>query len=63
MKAQQSTNAFVKETFMDFKNQLDAIVKNNHASFQQLETKIDRFAHKQTTKPSGSLPSNTQPNP
>ena len=29
MKAQQSTNAFVKETFMDFKNQLEAITKNH----------------------------------
>ncbi|GKB36649.1 reverse transcriptase domain-containing protein [Tanacetum coccineum] len=63
MKAQQSTNAFVKETFMDFKSQLETIVKNNQASFQNLETKFDRLADKQSGRPSGSLPSNTQPNP
>ncbi|GKA25355.1 hypothetical protein Tco_0711464, partial [Tanacetum coccineum] len=46
MKAQQSTNAFVKETFMDLKAQLET-VGNNSKAYQ----------------PSGSLPSNTQPNP
>ncbi|GJZ33723.1 reverse transcriptase domain-containing protein [Tanacetum coccineum] len=63
MKAQQSTNTFVKETFMDFKNQLDAITKNHQASIQNLEAKFDRFADKQSARPLGSLPSNTQPNP
>nr|GEY07993.1 hypothetical protein [Tanacetum cinerariifolium]GEY07996.1 hypothetical protein [Tanacetum cinerariifolium] len=41
MKSQQSTNAFIKETFMDLKTQLET-----HSG-----------------QPSGSLPSNTQPNP
>ncbi|GKB52471.1 hypothetical protein Tco_0903224 [Tanacetum coccineum] len=63
MKAQKSTNAFVKETFMDFKNQLEAITKNHQASIQNLEAKFDRLADKQSARPSGSLPSNTQPNP
>ncbi|GJS62052.1 hypothetical protein Tco_0656836 [Tanacetum coccineum] len=63
VKAQQSTNAFVKETFMDFKNQLETITKNHQASIQNLEAKFDRLADKQSTRPSGSLPSNTQPNP
>ncbi|GJQ90107.1 hypothetical protein Tco_0001246 [Tanacetum coccineum] len=63
MKAQQSTNAFVKETFMDFKNQLEAITKSHQASIQNLEAKFNRLAEKQSARPSGSLPSNTQPNP
>nr|GEW03492.1 reverse transcriptase domain-containing protein [Tanacetum cinerariifolium] len=63
MKSQQSTNAFVKETFMDLKTQLETIAKNHQASIQNLETKFDRLADKQSGLPSGSLPSNTQPNP
>ncbi|GJX98084.1 reverse transcriptase domain-containing protein [Tanacetum coccineum] len=33
------------------------------ASIQNLKTKFDRLADKQSGRPSGSLPSNTQPNP
>nr|GEW19028.1 reverse transcriptase domain-containing protein [Tanacetum cinerariifolium] len=61
MKSQQSTNAFVKETFMDLKTQLETVAKNHEASIQNLETKFDRLADKQSGRPSGSLPSNTQP--
>nr|GEU60959.1 hypothetical protein [Tanacetum cinerariifolium] len=63
MKSQQSTNAFVKETFMDLKTQLKIVAKNHQASIQNLETKFDRLADKQSGHPSGSFPSNTQPNP
>ncbi|GKE67995.1 hypothetical protein Tco_1522156, partial [Tanacetum coccineum] len=63
MKCQQSTNAFVKETFINLKTQLETIAKNHQASIQNLETKFDRLADKQSGRPSGSLPSNTQPNP
>ncbi|GJS69978.1 hypothetical protein Tco_0702819 [Tanacetum coccineum] len=63
MKSLQSTNAFVKETFMDLKTQLETVAKNHQASIQNLETKFDRLADKQSSRPSGSLPSNTQPNP
>ncbi|GJS82807.1 hypothetical protein Tco_0749348 [Tanacetum coccineum] len=63
MKSQQSTNAFFKETFMDLKTQLETIVKNHQASIQNLETKFDRLPNKQSGRPSGSLPGNTQPNP
>ncbi|GJV37267.1 reverse transcriptase domain-containing protein [Tanacetum coccineum] len=63
MKSQQSTNAFVKETFMDLKTQLETIAKNHQASIQNLETKFDRLDDKQSGRPSRSLPSNTQPNP
>ncbi|GJS95880.1 reverse transcriptase domain-containing protein [Tanacetum coccineum] len=63
MKSQQSTNAFVKETFMDLKTQLETVAKNHQASIQNLETKFNRLADKKSGRPSGSLPSNTQPNP
>ncbi|GKA68984.1 hypothetical protein Tco_0775048, partial [Tanacetum coccineum] len=63
MKSQQLTNAFVKEIFMDLKTQLETVAKNHQASIQNLETMFDRLADKQSGRPSGSLPSNTQPNP
>ncbi|GJT58660.1 reverse transcriptase domain-containing protein [Tanacetum coccineum] len=59
----QSTNAFVKETFMNLKTQLETVAKNHQTSIQNLETKFDRLADKQSGRPSGSLPSKTQPNP
>ncbi|GJY61344.1 hypothetical protein Tco_0462001 [Tanacetum coccineum] len=58
MKSQQSTNAFVKETFMDLKTQLETVAKNHQALIQNLETKFDRLADKQYGRPSGSLPIN-----
>ncbi|GJZ04176.1 reverse transcriptase domain-containing protein [Tanacetum coccineum] len=63
IKAQNSTNSFVKDTFMDLKNKLETTTKNHQASIQNLEAKFDRFVDKQSARPSGSLPSNTQPNP
>ncbi|GJX06332.1 hypothetical protein Tco_0194264, partial [Tanacetum coccineum] len=63
IKAQHSTNYFVKDTFMDLKNKLKTTTKNHQASIQNLEAKFYRFANKQSGRPSGSLPSNTQPNP
>ncbi|GJY71058.1 reverse transcriptase domain-containing protein [Tanacetum coccineum] len=63
IKAQQSTNSFVKETFMYLKTKLETTTKNHHASIQNLKAKFDRLADKQSARPSGSLPSNTQPNP
>ncbi|GJZ06051.1 reverse transcriptase domain-containing protein [Tanacetum coccineum] len=63
MKSQQSTNAFVKDTFMDLKTQLETVAKNHQASIQNLKTKFDRLADKQSGRPSRSLPRNTQPNP
>ncbi|GKF30948.1 hypothetical protein Tco_0100746 [Tanacetum coccineum] len=63
MKSQQSTNTFVKDTFMDLKTQLKTVAKNHQSSIQNLETKFDKLADKQSGRPSGSLPSNTQPNP
>ncbi|GKB50516.1 hypothetical protein Tco_0901269 [Tanacetum coccineum] len=63
MKSQQSTNIFVKETFMGLKTQLETVAKNHQASIQNLKTKFDRLVDKQSGRPSGSLPSNTKPNP
>ncbi|GKB95463.1 hypothetical protein Tco_0981600, partial [Tanacetum coccineum] len=63
IKSQQSTNAFVKETFMDLKTQLETVAKNHQALIQNLENKFDRLADKQSGRPSGSLPINTQTNP
>ncbi|GJT54959.1 reverse transcriptase domain-containing protein [Tanacetum coccineum] len=54
---------FVKETFMDLKTQLETVAKNYQASIQNLKTKFNRLADKQSGRPSGSLPSKTQPNP
>ncbi|GKC42133.1 hypothetical protein Tco_1059855 [Tanacetum coccineum] len=63
IKAQYSTNSFVKDTFMDLKSKLKTTTKNYQASIQNLEDKFDKFADKQSGRPSGSLISNTQPNP
>ncbi|GJY31432.1 hypothetical protein Tco_0414927 [Tanacetum coccineum] len=63
IKDQHSTNSFVKDTFIDLKNKLKTTTKNHQASIQNLKAKFNRFADKQSGRPSGSLPSNTQPNP
>ncbi|GJS19618.1 reverse transcriptase domain-containing protein [Tanacetum coccineum] len=63
MKAEQSTNLFMKETFMDLKTKLESTTKNHQASIQNIEAKFDILANKQSAQPSGSLPNNTQPNP
>ncbi|GJW20691.1 reverse transcriptase domain-containing protein [Tanacetum coccineum] len=51
------------QTFMELKNKLETTTKNHQTSIQNLEAKFDRLADKQSARPSGSLPSNTQPNP
>ncbi|GKF48845.1 hypothetical protein Tco_0142096, partial [Tanacetum coccineum] len=63
IKSQHSTNSFVKDTFMDLKTKLKTTAKNHQASIQNLKAKFDKFVDKQSGRPSGSLPSNTQPNP
>ncbi|GJT99556.1 hypothetical protein Tco_1109895 [Tanacetum coccineum] len=59
IKAQQSTNSFVKDMFMDLKTKLKTTTKNHQASIQNLEAKFDRFADKQSGRPSRSPPSST----
>ncbi|GJT62570.1 hypothetical protein Tco_1006103 [Tanacetum coccineum] len=48
---------------MDLKTKLETTTKNHQALIQNLKAKFDIFADKQSGRPSGSLPSNTQPNP
>ncbi|GKA83587.1 reverse transcriptase domain-containing protein [Tanacetum coccineum] len=43
---------------MDLKTQLETVAKNHQASIQNLKTKFDRLADKQSGRPSGSLPIN-----
>ncbi|GKD61500.1 hypothetical protein Tco_1299009 [Tanacetum coccineum] len=62
IKAQRTTNSLVKDTFMDLKTKLETTTKNHQASIQNLKAKFDRFIDKQSSQPSSSLPSNTQPN-
>ncbi|GJX36433.1 reverse transcriptase domain-containing protein [Tanacetum coccineum] len=47
----------------DLKIKLETTTKNHQASIQNIEAKFDRLVDKQSGRPSGSLPSNTQPNP
>ncbi|GKD55130.1 reverse transcriptase domain-containing protein [Tanacetum coccineum] len=47
---------------MDLKTKLEKTTKNHHASIQNLEAKFNKFVDKQSARPSGSLPSSTQPN-
>ena len=46
IKDQRSTNAFVKETYMDLKTRFESVTKNHQASIQNLESKFERFADK-----------------
>ncbi|GJU88471.1 reverse transcriptase domain-containing protein [Tanacetum coccineum] len=41
---------------MDLKTQLEIVAKNHQTSIQNLETKFDKLADKQSGRPSGSLP-------
>ncbi|GKE99250.1 hypothetical protein Tco_0022601, partial [Tanacetum coccineum] len=52
-----------RHTFMELKTKFETTTKNHQASIQNLEAKFDRLADKQSGRPCGSLPSNTQPNP
>ncbi|GJS30825.1 hypothetical protein Tco_0491445 [Tanacetum coccineum] len=64
IKAQHSTNSFLKDTFVDLKNKLETTSKNHQASIQNLKAKFDRLADKQSGRSSRSLPvnPNDQPN-
>nr|GEX15899.1 reverse transcriptase domain-containing protein [Tanacetum cinerariifolium] len=50
---QEVLNAAAGDTFMDLKNKLETTTKNHQASIQILEAKFDRFADKQSARPSG----------
>ncbi|GKC40097.1 hypothetical protein Tco_1052481 [Tanacetum coccineum] len=61
IKAQHSTNSFVKYTFLDLKTKLKTTTKNHQASIQNLEAKFDKFAGKKSSRSSGSLPTYNPP--
>nr|GEU74387.1 reverse transcriptase domain-containing protein [Tanacetum cinerariifolium] len=49
--------------FYNLKTKVDQGKKNQQAAIQDLETKFDRIFYHQSSRPSGTLPSNTQTNP
>ncbi|GJV33229.1 hypothetical protein Tco_1393629 [Tanacetum coccineum] len=65
MKSQQSTNVFVKKPFRPSRTQLETVAKiikpSNHKACEPILNRD--LAEKQSGRPSGSLPSNTQPKP
>ncbi|GJW39707.1 hypothetical protein Tco_0065552 [Tanacetum coccineum] len=63
MVAQKSSNDFVKNQFLNLKTKVEQGQKNHQASIQDLETKFGRLSDQCSSRPTGSLPSNTQTNP
>ncbi|GKA78521.1 hypothetical protein Tco_0785058 [Tanacetum coccineum] len=63
MVAQKSSNDFVKNQFFDLKTKVEQGQKNHQASIQDLEIKFGRLSDQCSSRPTGSLPCNTQTNP
>ncbi|GKE99477.1 reverse transcriptase domain-containing protein [Tanacetum coccineum] len=61
--AQKTMNDFVKNQFYNLKTKVEQGQKNNQAAIQDLETKFGRISDHQSSRPTGTLPSNTQTNP
>ncbi|GJY55109.1 hypothetical protein Tco_0446773 [Tanacetum coccineum] len=61
--AQKTTNDFVKNQFYNLKTKVEQGQKNHQAAIQDLETKFGRISDHQSSRPTGTLPSNTQTNP
>ncbi|GKA05398.1 hypothetical protein Tco_0684518 [Tanacetum coccineum] len=61
--AQKSSNDFVKNQFFNLKTKVEQGQKNHQAAIQDLEIKFVRLSDQCSTRPTGSLPSNTQTNP
>ncbi|GJV81011.1 hypothetical protein Tco_1516881 [Tanacetum coccineum] len=61
--AQKTTNDFVKNQFYNLKTKVEQGQKNHQAAIQDLEKKFGRISDHQSSRPTGTLPSNTQPNP
>ncbi|GKA72623.1 reverse transcriptase domain-containing protein [Tanacetum coccineum] len=61
--AQKTTNDFVKNQFYNLKTKVEQGQKNHQAAIQDLETKFGRISDQQSSRPTGTLPSNTQTNP
>ncbi|GKD42360.1 hypothetical protein Tco_1267005 [Tanacetum coccineum] len=63
MVAQKSSNDFVKNQFFNHKTKVEQGQKNHLAAIQDIETKFGRLSDQCSTRPTGSLLSNTQTNP
>ncbi|GKC11289.1 hypothetical protein Tco_1008071 [Tanacetum coccineum] len=61
--AQKAANEFVKNQFYNLKTKVEQGQKNHQAAIQDLETKFGRISDHQSSRPTGTLPSNTQTNP
>ncbi|GJR79451.1 reverse transcriptase domain-containing protein [Tanacetum coccineum] len=61
--AQKAANDFVKNQFYNLKTQVEQGQKNHQAAIQDLETKFGRISDHESSRPTGTLPSNTQTNP
>ncbi|GKF65721.1 hypothetical protein Tco_0192238, partial [Tanacetum coccineum] len=61
--AQKAANDFVKNQFYNLKTKVEQGQKNHQATIQDLETKFGRISDHQSSRPTGTLPSNTQTNP
>ncbi|GJS82745.1 putative nucleotidyltransferase, ribonuclease H [Tanacetum coccineum] len=60
--AQKTVNDFVKNQFYNLKTKVEQGQKNHQAAIQDLETKFGRISDHQYSRPTGTLPSNTQTN-
>ncbi|GJW15060.1 hypothetical protein Tco_0019193 [Tanacetum coccineum] len=61
--AQRSSNEFVRNQFFNLKTKIEQGLKNHQSVIQDLETKFGRISNQCSTRPTGSLPRNTQTNP
>ncbi|GJT79084.1 hypothetical protein Tco_1045809 [Tanacetum coccineum] len=61
--AQKTSNDFVKNQFYNLKTKVKQGQKNHQAGIQDLEMKFGRIYDHQSSRPTGTLPSNTQTNP
>nr|GEX06808.1 reverse transcriptase domain-containing protein [Tanacetum cinerariifolium] len=61
--AQKTANDFLKNQIYNPKTKVEQGQKNHQAAIQDLETKFGRIFNHQSSRPMGTLPSNTQTNP
>ncbi|GKC37152.1 hypothetical protein Tco_1049536 [Tanacetum coccineum] len=62
MVAQKPSNEFVRNQLFNLKTKVEQGQKNHQAAIHDLETKFGRLSYQDSTRPTGSLPSNTQTN-
>ncbi|GJY57846.1 hypothetical protein Tco_0457738 [Tanacetum coccineum] len=61
--AQKAANDFVKNQFYNLKTKVEQGQRNHQVAIQDLKTKFGRIFDHQSSRPTGTLPSNTQTNP